>query len=409
MSKIKPPRIEFEVGIGAYKSKTLGIGGRIKEIPEDFIVEEITLEGRILEADLNFDSNATNSDKICDDAEMEYLHFTLQKRNWDTLRAIREISKRLKISRKRFGFAGTKDKRAVTTQRVSVWRKTIHDLEKIRITDIVLRDFKYRNERINLGDLWGNRFTIRIRNIDLEHDEIVDRISRIINELDGKIPNFFGPQRFGTTRPITHLVGKEILKGNFERAVMLYIAEVFDEESRESRDARAILKENMDFKSALRKFPKYLGYEKAMLNFLVRNSNDFIGALRRLPKRLRMMFIHAYQSYIFNKSLSRYIIDGIFVEKLPLVGYETEIDEITSEILEEEGISREHFRVNRMPELSSRGSYRDCFVDFKNFKLISIENDKLNEGKLSVVIQFSLPRGSYATILIRELTKNRYW
>ncbi|HIE33946.1 MAG TPA: tRNA pseudouridine(13) synthase TruD, partial [Candidatus Altiarchaeales archaeon] len=213
MKKIKPPELEIGLGLETYKSRSRGIGGRIKTNPEDFIVEEIIKDKRVLEIDseMNF--------PVGD--EKEYLHFTLQKTNWDTLRAIREISNRLGISKKRLNFAGTKDKRAITTQRVSVWKKTIEDLKKVGIKDIILRDFQYSDKRINLGDLWGNRFTVVIRDTNLGVNEIRERINRIEIELDGKMPNYFGVQRFGTTRPITHLVGREILKCNFEEAVMI--------------------------------------------------------------------------------------------------------------------------------------------------------------------------------------------
>lgn len=394
MKKIKPPELEIGLGLETYKSRSRGIGGRIKTNPEDFIVEEIIKDKRVLEIDseMNF--------PVGD--EKEYLHFTLQKTNWDTLRAIREISNRLGISKKRLNFAGTKDKRAITTQRVSVWKKTIEDLKKVGIKDIILRDFQYSDKRINLGDLWGNRFTVVIRDTNLGVNEIRERINRIEIELDGKMPNYFGVQRFGTTRPITHLVGREILKCNFEEAVMIYLAKVFKGENDECKNARQFLSETKDFKGALKRFPKYLGYENAMLNFLANNPTDFVGTLRRLPKKLRLMFVHAYQSYIFNKSLSRYIDGGMEIEELPLVGYNIEIDSITSEIIDEEGISQEFFRINPIPELSSEGSFRKCFVKFEDFNMLNCSNNELD-------IQFSLPRGSYATVLLREFMKNQYW
>ncbi|HDI73010.1 MAG TPA: tRNA pseudouridine(13) synthase TruD [Candidatus Altiarchaeales archaeon] len=401
MDEIKPPELEQELGMEVYASRTEGIGGRIKQIPEDFIVEEITPDGKILEIGNRGIENKNQEEK-------EYVHFTLQKYNWDTMKAIKEISRRLGISHKRFGFAGTKDKRALTTQRVSLWNKKIEDLERVRIKDIKLKDFRYEDERINLGDLLGNRFTVVIRNLGYDEEIIRERISSLMNELKGQIPSFFGVQRFGTVRPITHLVGKEILKKNFKGAVMIYLSMEFEGEDEEVKEVRKTLRETGDFRETLKNFPKHLGYENAMLNFLVkeREKENFIGALRKLPKKLRQMFIHAYQAYIFNKSLSEYIKRGIVVERLPLVGYKTEIDEITSRILNEEGISQEDFRVDSMPELSSKGEYRNCFAIVENLEIINIGDDELNEGKKRLTIRFSLGKGNYATVFLREVMKS---
>ena len=285
MAKIKPPKLERLVGMEVYKSETPGIGGKLKLAPEDFIVEEITPGGQILEV-CGFKEHVTgyvpeNETEIYG----EYTHFVLKKCNWDTMRAIKEISRRLGISRGRLSFAGTKDKRALTVQRVSVRNVPIENLTKIRIKDIILGGFEYADDRVHLGDLRGNMFTITIRNIirdinsdsnsckdlngceqrgcelndcDLSDRILNDQIDSISDELKTGIPNFFGVQRFGTIRPITHLVGKEILNGNFQEAVMIYLARDFEGEGDEVRNARISLSETGDIKKALVEFPKHL-------------------------------------------------------------------------------------------------------------------------------------------------------
>lgn len=400
MAENKPPGLELLVGMEAYKSKTPGIGGVIKQLPEDFVVEEITPDGRVLEVDGDLGLEVGE--------RLEYLHFTLQKYNWDTMRAIKVLSNRLHVSRKRFGFAGTKDKRALTAQRVSVWDTDVEEMQRISLKDIILKDFCYDDERINLGCLWGNRFTIVIRRIDLE-GEVGKRIDSMIDELGNRIPNYFGVQRFGTVRPITHLVGEMILRRDFKRAVMVYLSDVYEEESEESREARRFLAETEDFKEALKKFPKHLGYENSMLGHLARTPTDYIGALRKLPKKLRWMFVHAYQAYVFNLALSEYIRDDRVVEELPLVGSEIELDEVTSRILREKNISQQDFEIKEMPELSSKGLFRECFVEVKGLETIHTGDDELNEGMKKAVVRFSLLKGCYATSLLRELMKNEYW
>ncbi|MBN2014639.1 MAG: tRNA pseudouridine(13) synthase TruD [Candidatus Altiarchaeota archaeon] len=401
MGEIKPPKLESLIGMNTYRSKTPGIGGVIKQLPEDFIVEEITPEGRVLELDKDLGFEAGE--------RKEYLHFTLQKYNWDTLRAVKVLSNRLHTSRKRFGFAGTKDKRALTAQRVSVWDTTVEQMREINLKDVTLKDYCYCDERINLGGLQGNRFTIVIRRLGLGEKEVEDRIRSITEELNQRIPNYFGVQRFGTVRPITHRVGEMILRRNFKKAVMVYLSEVYEGESPESSKARDFLAKTDDFKEALKVFPKHLGYENSMLNHLARTPTDYIGALRRLPKKLRWMFIHAYQAYIFNLALSEYIREGTEVESLPLPGYGIVLDQTTADILKGKNISQEDFNIKEMPELSSEGLLRESFMEVRDLEILYAGDDELNDGLKKAAIRLSLSKGSYATSVLREIMKNEYW
>ncbi|PKP51866.1 MAG: hypothetical protein CVT90_02905, partial [Candidatus Altiarchaeales archaeon HGW-Altiarchaeales-3] len=164
--------LESLVGLEAYKSKTDGVCGIIKQIPDDFIVEEITPEPekKVMKID-EFNEFDKNSPKG------EFTRCTMQKYNWDTMRAVKEISKRLHTSHNRIGFAGMKDKYALTSQRISIYNTPIERLKEVKIKDIILGNFEYSDDKIDLGDLWGNRFTIAIRAIDdLNFDEIRDRI-----------------------------------------------------------------------------------------------------------------------------------------------------------------------------------------------------------------------------------------
>jgi len=226
---ITPPKEESVVGIEVYKSHTPGIGGRIKQIPEDFIVEEISPKRVVYEAgrDLGIEQGKEGS----------YLHLTLEKYNWDNLRAIKELSRYLHISPKRIGFAGTKDKKALTTQRVSVYQKKIADYADLKIKDMVFRDPSYSEDSIGLGNLYGNRFTVIIRDLAGDEGSLRKDAGEIISELRGQVPSFYGTQRFGTTRPITHLVGRELLRGDFKAAVMVYLAMDFPGEDEGIRNA----------------------------------------------------------------------------------------------------------------------------------------------------------------------------
>jgi tRNA pseudouridine13 synthase len=351
----------------------------IKRSPEDFVVEEITPRGMVLEAgkDYPFIERSRGEQLLC----------LLQKSNWDTNLALRAIAERLRVSRKRIGFAGTKDKRALTTQRVSLWRIKKEEAEALRIPGMRLLPLKYSSRRIELGDLWGNRFTIKVYT------------DRRLGQIPKKVPNYFGVQRFGEIRPLTHLVGKAIVQGDLERAVKLYLAEVYEGESEEPANARRRLAQDWDYKAALQYFPKGLGFERTMLGHLALHPADYAGALRKLPKFLMIMFVHAYQSYLFNRFLDEVLRRGLDCKTGPLYGYKSKLENaLEREILEREGLSLRQFFVRGLPEASSKGERRDLFVHLKGFTI-------KEEGEGFVVVQFSLPKGCYATTVVDWLLR----
>jgi tRNA pseudouridine13 synthase len=397
---VVPPELERFCGLSAYKSSVAGVGGRLKSLPQDFVVEEITPEGVVLEV-----GGCVERSK----ALADYTVFTLEKTNWDTLRAVGEMAKRVGETRKRFSFAGTKDKKAVSTQAVSAYRVPAERLLGVRIKDIFLRDFGYSDYPVELGCLSGNRFTVVVRGVRFFEGDARSRIESVWAQLSDGFPNYFGLQRFGVRRPITHIVGRKIVFGDFEGAVMTYLCDVFEGEEEASFLARKRLRDEGDFREALKYFPSHLGYELALLNSLVERPGDYAGALQRLPRELQLMFVHAYQSFIFNRSLSEYILSGRFVERLPLVGFETVPDSVTQVVLDAEGVSPADFRVKGVPRLGSRGSLRECFDFARNFELVGVSEDELNGGSCSLVLRFSLSAGSYATVFLREFMKNEYW
>ncbi|MHC1585627.1 MAG: tRNA pseudouridine(13) synthase TruD [Candidatus Syntropharchaeia archaeon] len=416
--------MDADIGIEVYITKSEGIGGTIKKYPSDFRVFEITSRS--------------------EGEEGNYLIVEVTKENWDTHHLVRDLSRVLGVSRKRFGWAGTKDRKAIATQKMSIWGIKEGDLERIKLPGVSIKKIGYSNKPVSLGDLYGNEFEITVRDIDLPREIAEDRVRKILKEMEEKgVPNFFGEQRFGTSRPVTHLVGREIVLGNFEKAAMLYIAEPFPDESEETKKARKYIKDTLDFRG---KLPNFLRYERAMLDYLIKNPGDYKGAFNVLPENLKKLFVHAYQSYIFNLILSRRIKEGIplnqavvgdivcfkneigfpdpsrtqkVTEKtvdginnlikrgrawvtLPLIGYETELaegiqGEIEEKVLEEQKIDKDDFRIPSMPELASKGTRREITLPL---------NLKYEIGDGWAKFKFSLPKGGYATVLLREIIKS---
>ena len=368
--------------------------GRIRQRIEDFYVEEIP-------GDIKVDPNG------------KYAIFWLEKMNWDTMRAIMRLAKAFGVSKKRFGIAGTKDKRAITRQLVSVWDVPKEKIESVKLKDMKLEYFCNSNERITLGMLHGNKFVITIRDVPESEDEIARELEVVKKDLERGIPNIFGPQRFGEVRPITAEVGKAMLRGNFEGAVKTYLTKVFPLEPEDAKRARNFLAEHWgDFAGALELFPKRLHWERAMLEYLKIHPHDFAGALRRIPKRLRKMFINAVQSEVWNNALLEAFENyGVIESNLPLPGYDTVLDEkdplqkVLTEKLEEAGIKLSDFKVHSMPELACTGSQRATILKVNDFKVEEIKDDELNTGKRKVKVSFSLPPGSYASVVLDYFLK----
>jgi tRNA pseudouridine13 synthase len=446
------PRIDKLLGIEVYATKTRGIAGVIRRSVDDFVVEEVLVDGSRAKIGKAAESRVLGASPY----RQGYLLCVLVKRNWDMFIAIRNIAKQLGISQKQISIAGIKDAKAVTAQHITIEHGSMEDVSRINVKDIEVRPVGYFRGKLSPYYLRGNNFNVRIKAIKLAESTIAKRAVVTIKELEaiGGIPNFFGHQRFGTIRPITHLVGKAIVKSDFEEAAMLFLAQPSAHEHPSSRRVRRELQSKQDFKQALRDFPKQLRYERLMLSHLVEKPEDFVGAFRRLPIRLQELFVQAYQSYLFNRFLSERIRMGFCLNKaevgdyvvsversglpmiktgkmagadalaetnesiktgrmriaIPLVGIKQRlsqgtIGQIEKQVLEAQGIKTEDFRIDAIPEISRRGELRTVTAPIENFKLrgVSANADNLKEHQAE--LEFMLLRGSYATVLLREIMK----
>ena len=320
----------------------------IKQTPEDFRVNE------------QIDLKPVKSGN--------YLIYKLIKKDWDSFKALETIADRLGTKVKFIGYAGNKDKKAITTQYVSFYKISKNRIDNLKIKDIDFEFVGYSHERINLGDLKGNNFIITARDLKEKN--------KIPNEIF--LENYFDDQRLGN-KFNTHLVGKAIIKKDFKKACEIIGITIIN--------------------------------------------NDYIGELRKQHRRLLRFYISSYQSYLFNLILSKYIEDKsenkIFVDyslgklavsnenrenfDIPLISFDAlfdkKIKEIAEKILDNENIKLTDFIIKEMPELISETAYRKAFVEINNIKCKS-EKD-INNYK--AIVEFFLPKGSYATLLMKKL------
>ncbi|KAL2271825.1 hypothetical protein VTJ83DRAFT_1196 [Remersonia thermophila] len=263
-----------------------------------------------------------------------YLHLTLYKENKDTMDAINTIARFLKIKASNFGFAGTKDRRAATVQRISVFGQKPSNLIWMNsyIPGVRVGHFAFAQTSIELGDHGGNEFVITIKNCEPligEDCSLPQRMKMIQQSVkcglaflknNGYI-NYFGLQRFGTYSIGTHLLGMKILKGDLEGFLdaVLHVDEslledvlntnpssLLNKDNQANRDdlnrARAITtwKTTKSAEKALELLPKRFSTEASIIRHLGKNPKDLLGAILSITRGMRMMYIHAYQSYVWN-------------------------------------------------------------------------------------------------------------
>lgn len=433
-----------------YVTKTKGVEGKIKVTPEDFIVEEVLVDNSVANVNAVLPNRVLGSTS----KKQRYLLCVLIKKHWDTLIAIKNIAKALCIESGRVQFAGIKDAKAVTGQYITLENISIEEAEKISISNVKIVPVGYVRDVLSIFYLLGNNFTITLKDLSVDEETVKETVEETVQELNtlGGMPNFFGHQRFGTTRPITHLVGKSLLQGKFEEAAMLFLANPSDFEHPTSRQARQELQSTKNFNQALNYFPRQLRFERMMLNRLAEEPTDFIGAFKQLPLKLQALFVQAYQSYLFNRFLSERLKQGLplneGVEGDYVIGIERtglpiptvskivtkeNLDEVNAqikagrlrlalpifsvrqtlsqgtmgqierEILEQEGIETEKTSFNVLSRVGGKGSLRPVLAPVKNFNLQSFS--EAESGSIQAKVNFMLLRGCYATVLLREIMK----
>lgn len=432
--------VEREVGIEYYLTDQDGTGGHLREEPEDFRVRELEqFEAEPVDAPVE---------------KYQHLLVRVTLHRWDTNDFARELSNRLGISRERVSWAGTKDKHAVTTQLFSV--KGIEPGDLPEISDADIEAVGRTGRSILFGDLAGNAFEIRVR--EPTRPENAAPITDALREFGGGrvgIPNYFGQQRFGSRRPVSHEIGLAMVREDWEQAVLTYVGNPSEREPEETQAAREFVDETRDWAEALDRMPEYLGYERSMLHELDRRTDggekpaseaDFRAALGELPDNLTQLFVNAAQSYLFNRMLSKRLERGLpFDEPVegdvvcfadnegpeglelpdqdrtqrvtaarvdsmrrhcergrafvtaPLVGTQTELGaeepgEIEREVLADADLEPADFEIP--DEYTSTGTRRAVLVRTD----LDLEQDPLE-------LSFALPRGSYATVLLREYLK----
>jgi tRNA pseudouridine13 synthase len=387
------PNLDSQIGIAVYSTAFPGIGGRIRVEPEDFQVAEMISE---------------KAKKSITD-QSGYAVYKLKKKKIDTNHALSGIFRSKGIKLKSLGL---KDASAVTEQFVCSGNagKAAANFSSDKYS---LEHLGYVKKPLSKKDMVGNHFKIKISDCQNNLESFTEH---------DKILNFYGYQRFGSKRPVTHLVGKAILQQDFGKAVDLILSFTSPYDSEENTEIRQKLSDRANYRQCFDQVPLQMDIERIVLKEMIEHGES-IRAVRTIPVSLRRFYVQAYQSFIFNQSLSAAFLDGedLFESQpgdvcfdhngiigkhvkgmdqnlaLPFVGYsyykKTRFDFQISKILEQEEVSPKDFFIKEMQEASSEGGFRQAAIHCSDYSA---------RGN---VVEFSLSRGSFATILLREIMK----
>jgi tRNA pseudouridine13 synthase len=385
-----------------------GLGGIIKADPEDFVVDEIP--------------------RYPFAGEGNHVFFRIRKRDLSTFDAIRKIARAMRLPEEAFGYAGLKDRHAVTTQWVSLEYGDVPLLEKLAVEGVEVLEITRHPHKLRVGHLAGNRFRIRIRDIDPARVESGRRILDVL--LRRGVPNYYDRQRFGILKN-SHLVGRALLTGDADMLAACILGE--GEGVNERFDEAVAHYRRGEVAAAAEKLPGIFTVEKRYLSVLGR-TGDREKALRSIQGKRRRFFISAYQSWLFNRllvdrldALDRLVPGDLAylhrngrvfavedpaaeAERLrafelspsgPVYGYQGllaggEPGEAERRLLAEEEIELSRFNLGG--GLKSRGARRP-------YRFAVAEPTLEIEGR-DALLAFTLPKGSYATLVLRELTKN---
>mgnify|MGYP003860473589 CR=1 FL=1 len=380
---------------------------KIKVKPEDFIVEEIG----------NFKAESRG----------KFYLYKLFKTGWNTLDAIRKIAKKNNLSFNNFRYCGKKDRYAKTAQFITIDKKIINEKPDENVY-VIFQGMT--NVEASPAQIMGNRFIIKIRDIPPEKIELLeDRINKIKKF---GFPNYFGDQRFGSYDKNLGFFGEKILKGHYNGALKCLLCSIHSQDSKEEKERKRFFFENWGKFDKLEKAAR-TEIEKRIFKILKEKPKGFLSAIHEYPVEEISMALSAYQSYLWNNMLGRLIMEvGTF--KIPIKCWlypsyreltkesfdylknleipthgikpgfvDVKVEDVYNQVLVDEGLYQEKMSMRKYRKVILKSFLRQAIVIPDDLKILEISNDDIYRDKKSITLSFTLPRGSFATVLLKNL------
>ncbi len=385
---------------------------KVKQQPEDFQVEELT------------DATPAGSGA--------FAFYRLTKRGWSTPDALAVVRRRWQIEPRRLSYGGLKDRHAVTLQYLTIFHGPRRDLRQQGITLEYLGQLPRPYES---ADIRANRFRVTVRSLGAGQ---VDAAFRALDEVraDG-VPNYFDDQRFGSVGEGSDFIARLLVLGRFEDALRLALAAPYEYDNASQKDEKAQLRSQWgDWPALKEKLPR--GHARSLVDYLLHHPGDFRGAVARLRPELRGLYLSAYQSHLWNRMLARVVAEKCRPEQvvavalklgtvpmwrglddgqrgdfagllLPLpsarlkMGTSDPRAALAQAVLAEEGLELKQMQVKGVRELFFSKGERPALCRPESLGA-SRTADELNAGREKLALAFDLPRGSYATLIVKRVT-----
>jgi tRNA pseudouridine13 synthase len=385
---------------------------KLKQSPDDFVVEELT---NVLPAERG-----------------EFAFYQLDKVGWTTPDALAAIRRRWKLDHRRVSYGGLKDRHARTTQYLTVYRGPRRNLTHERITVTYLGQVA---EPYTAAHIRSNGFTLTLRSVATQDRPKMETALAEVERVG--MPNYFDDQRFGSVSERSAFVAREMVFGRFEDALRLALVSPYEHDRREQKREKEILTRLWgDWPACKAALPR--GHARSLVDYLCAHPHDFRGAVARLRPELQGLYLSAYQSHLWNRMLARWLTKSVPIDclagirqkheivptptrlpaevseawqslRLPLPSARLKPDPladwqpIVEAVLAEEGLTLATMKIPGLQKpFFSKGDRAGCVRPAGlNWEFTS---DDRHSGRQKLILRFELPRGSYATMLIKRIT-----
>jgi tRNA pseudouridine13 synthase len=385
---------------------------KLKQQPDDFQVEELT--------------------DLVPGGEGPFAFYRLEKRGWSTPDAAGVICRRWRLARGRISFGGLKDRHAHTIQHLTIFRGPRRQLTHQRLHLTYLGQL---DRALAGADIRANRFQVVVRALALEEAERAEIALEEVRH-DG-FANYFDDQRFGSVAPQGGFIARDLMLGNYESALRRALAAPYEHDRAAQKKEKAVLRAHWgDWPRCRDLLPR--GPARIPIAYLCGHAGDFRGALGLLPADLRGLYLSAYQSHLWNRMLARWLTAHLRPEqqvpvrlrlgevpmprnlddaqrttlealRLPLPSHRVvlattdPLRALLDEVLKEEGLKQEDFKLTHFREMFFSKGDRAALCRPANLAHES-GADELSPRLRKLRLRFELPRGCYATLLVKRIT-----
>lgn len=380
--------------IGISQQPTTAGNGYIKLNYSDFIVEEITEKGAIASVTTGpFTEPNWNAPAPADPEKKLRLETDMVKQGFSTFEALERLGEALNLPMNQITYGGLKDGKAITSQRVSLNSITAVQLEAVSIPNLFFKNTHSRVGMRNIGELYGNRFTILVRSSGIDSAVLTSRVKEV---KESGFLNFFSLQRFGS-RLLTHHIGKLILQGKYDEALRMFLVGASPHESRALQAIRSQAADSWGnwqrMSEAFSAFPYFFQNELKALAVLVQQPGNLTGALEAVSDQVKFA-VNAYGSFCFNAVLSAQLAQGKIDQTIP------QLDPTSvgwyQPYLPQEGLHELRWR---HPLLKFLGETRPRKIPTR----VVVTVHSVTTVPEGIIFHFDLQKGAYATTFLAEL------